>query len=267
MKMKQMKQWLMVAAVVALCGAMTGCKGNAQRPVNGTFESPIGKGTAPEAVLDATKKMAVTDERLETVMEDKANGVAVYSLLNCSDEVSSEGYGMLIAKGDVPTAMPQIRHGRMPRARYDAATGDLWMVGSDIDGTGVNVERPYLLRFDADGHADIVREIDPYDIQQALCKVLTYSINGQEITFYAEGKELAKVTNTMEDMGGFMDDAIYIGEQIAYGIEGPLTVQVTPGVNFVVGKILHYDDMPTISATVTLDENGGITLSDFKAEP
>ena len=265
--MKQMKQWLMVAAVVALCGAMTGCKGNAQRPVNGTFESPIGKGTAPEAVLDATKKMAVTDERLETVMEDKANGVAVYSLLNCSDEVSSEGYGMLIAKGDVPTAMPQIRHGRMPRARYDAATGDLWIVGSDIDGTGVNVERPYLLRFDADGHADIVREIDPYDIQQALCKVLTYSINGQEITFYAEGKELAKVTNTMEDMGGFMDDAIYIGEQIAYGIEGPLTVQVTPGVNFVVGKILHYDDMPTISATVTLDENGGITLSDFKAEP
>ena len=267
MKMKQMKQWLMVAAVVALCGAMTGCKGNAQRPVKGTFESPIGKGTAPEAVLDATKKMAVTDERLETVMEDKANGVAVYSLLNCSDEVSSEGYGMLIAKGDVPTAMPQIRHGRMPRARYDAATGDLWIVGSDIDGTGVNVERPYLLRFDADGHADIVREIDPYDIQQALCKVLTYSINGQEITFYAEGKELAKVTNTMEDMGGFMDDAIYIGEQIAYGIEGPLTVQVTPGVNFVVGKILHYDDMPTISATVTLDENGGITLSDFKAEP
>ena len=267
MKMKQMKQWLMVAAVVALCGAMTGCKGNAQRPVNGTFESPIGKGTAPEAVLDATKKMAVTDERLETVMEDKANGVAVYSLLNCSDEVSSEGYGMLIAKGDVPTAMPQIRHGRMPRARYDAATGDLWIVGSDIDGTGVNVERPYLLRFDADGHADIVREIDPYDIQQALCKVLTYSINGQEITFYAEGKELAKATNTMEDMGGFMEDAIYIGEQIAYGIEGPLTVQVTPGVNFVVGKILHYDDMPTISATVTLDENGGITLSDFKAEP
>ena len=265
--MKQMKQWLMVAAVVALCGAMTGCKGNAQRPVKGTFESPIGKGTAPEAVLDATKKMAVTDERLETVMEDKANGVAVYSLLNCSDEVSSEGYGMLIAKGDVPTAMPQIRHGRMPRARYDAATGDLWIVGSDIDGTGVNVERPYLLRFDADGHADIVREIDPYDIQQALCKVLTYSINGQEITFYAEGKELAKVTNTTEDMGGFMDDAIYIGEQIAYGIEGPLTVQVTPGVNFVVGKILHYDDMPTISATVTLDENGGITLSDFKAEP
>ena len=266
MTMKQMKQWLMVAAVVVQCCMMTGCKGNAQRPVNGTFEGLIGKGTPPEAVLDATKKLAVTDERLETVMEDKASGVAVYSLMNCSDEVSCEGYGMLIAKGDVPTAMPQIRHGRMPRARYDATTGDLWIVGSDIEGTGINVERPYLLRFDADGHAEIASEIDPYEIQQALCKALTYSIDGQEITFYAEGKELAKATNTMKDMGGFMDDAIYIGEQIAYGIEGPLTVHVTPGVNFVVGKVLHYDDMPTISATVIRTDDGNFKLSDFKAE-
>lgn len=267
MTMKQMKQWLMVAAVVALCGTMTGCKGNAQRPVNGMFEGPIGKGTPPEAVLDATKKMAVTDERLETVMEDKASGVAVYSLLNCSDEVSSEGYGMLIAKGDVPTAMPQIRHGRMSRARYDAATGDLWIIGSDVDGTGINVERPYLLRFDGDSHAAIVSEVDPYEIQQAMSKALTYTIEGQDITFYAEGKELAKATNKMEDMGGFMDDAIYIGEQIAYSIDGPLTVHVTPGVNFVVGKVLHYEDMPTISATVTINDNGSVTLSDFKAEP
>jgi hypothetical protein len=32
MTMKEMKQWLMFAAVVALCGMMTGCKGNAQPP-------------------------------------------------------------------------------------------------------------------------------------------------------------------------------------------------------------------------------------------
>jgi hypothetical protein len=66
-------------------------------------------------------------------------------------------------------------------------------------------------------------------------------------------------------MGGFMDDAIYIGEQIAYGIEGPLTVHITPGVNFVVGKVLHYDDMPTISATVIRTDDGNFKLSDFKA--
>ena len=264
--MKQMKKWLMIAAVVALCGTMAGCKGSAQRPVNGTMESAIGKGETPEAVMDVCKKLTPADERLETVMEDKANGVSVWSLLKCSDEVSSEGYGMLIAKGDVPTVLPQIRHGRMPRARFDAATGNMWIVGSDIEGTGINVERPYLLRFDDDGHADIAGEIDPYEIQQALCQVLTYSIKGQDITFYCEGKELVKVTNKIEDMGEFMDDAIYIGEQISYSIDGPLTVHVTPGVNFVTGKILHYDDMPTISATVTM-EDGGIKLSDFKAEP
>jgi hypothetical protein len=134
-----------------------------------------------------------------------------------------------------------------------------------MEGTGVNVERPYLLRFDDNGYASIANSIDPYEMQQALCKVLTYSINGEEITFYAEGKPLTTVTNTVKDMGGFMDDAIYVGEQISYGIEGPITVHVTPGVNFVVGKVLHYDDMPTFSATVTLEENGP-KLSDFKVE-
>jgi hypothetical protein len=211
-------------------------------------------------------KQVNLDERYETVMEDKTTGVVVYSLLNCGDTVSSEGYGIVVGKGDVKTALPQLRHGRMPRARYDAATGDLWILGSDMEGTGVNVERPYLLRFDDNGYASIANSIDPYEMQQALCKALTYSIDGQEITFYAEGKELAKATNKMEDMGGFMDDAIYIGEQIAYGIEGPLTVQVTPGINFVVGKVLQYDDMPTITATVTLGEDGNITLGDFKAQ-
>ena len=263
--MKQMKQWLTVAAVIALCGTMTGCKGNAQRPVNGTMEEAVAPGDAPQAVYDLMKQVNL-DERYETVMEDKTTGVAVYSLLNCGDTVSSEGYGIVVGKGDVKTALPQLRHGRMPRARYDAATGDLWILGSDMEGTGVNVERPYLLRFDDNGYASIANSIDPYEMQQALCKVLTYSINGQEITFYGDGKELAKATNKMQDMGGFMDDAIYIGEQISYSIEGPITVHVTPGVNFVVGKVLHYDDMPTISATVTMNDVGGFSLSDFKAE-
>lgn len=263
--MKLMKQWLAVAAVAALCGTMAGCKGSTQRPVNGTFDSSDGMGAPSEAVMDVFKQITPTDERMETVMEDKAGGIAVWSLLKCSDEVSNEGFGMLVGKGDVMTALPQLRHGRIPRARYDAASGDLWILGSDMEGTGVNVERPYLLRFGDDGHAGIVTSIDPYDMQQAFCQVLTYSIKDQDITFYAEGKELITVTNQIEDMGDFMDDAIYIGEQISYGIEGPLTVHVTPGVNFVTGKILHYDDMPTISAIVTMTDTG-FTLSDISVD-
>lgn len=255
---------MIATTLVAMCATMGCSKHNAQLPVNGTMEEAVAPGEAPQAVVDLMKHVNI-DDCYETLMEDKTTDVSVWSLLKCSDEVSSEGYGIVVGKGDVKTALPQIRHGRMPRAHYDAATGDLWILGSDMEGTGVNVERPYLLRFGEDGYATIVNSIDPYEMQQAFCKALTYSINGQEITFYAEGKELAKATNTVEDMGGFMDDAIYIGEQISYGIEGPITVHVTPGVNFVVGKVLHYDNMPTITATVNLTDNG-ITLSDFKAE-
>ena len=263
--MKEMKQWLMIAAVVTLCSAMmTGCKCNAQRPVNGTMEEAVAVGEAPQAVVDLMKHVNI-DECYETLLEDKTTGVGVWSLLKCSDTISSEGYGMVVAKGDVKTALPQLRHGRMPRARYDAATGDLWILGSDMEGTGVNVERPYLLRFGDDGYASIVNSVDPYEMQEAIRKVLTYSIDGQDITFYNKGKKLVTVTNHIEDMGGFMDDAIYIGEQVSYSIEGPLTVHITPGVNFVVGKVLHYDDMPTFSATVNLTTES-IELGDFQVD-
>ena len=258
----------MVAAVAALCGMMmAGCKdnGNGQRPVNGTMDEALAQGEAPKAVVDLMKRVNI-DDRYETVMEDKATRVAVYSLLKCEDTISSEGFGMVIAKGDVKTAMPQMIHGRMPRARYDASTGDLWIVGGVMEGTGVNVERPSLLRFGDDGYVSIVNSIDPYEMQEAWRKVLTYSIDGQNITFYANGKELITVTNQIKDMGDFMDDAIYIGEQISYSIEGPLIVHVTPGLNFVTGKVLHYDDMPTFSATVTLDENNNFTLGELKVD-
>ena len=264
MTMRQTAQWLIVAAVIALCGMTTGCKDKAQRPANGTMEEAIAPGDAPQAVVDLMKRVNI-DECYETLMEDKTTGVSVWSLMKCSDTVSSEGYGMVVAKGDVKTALPKLRHGRMPRARYDAATGDLLIVGADTEGTGVNIERIYMLRFDDNGYASITNSIDPYEMQQAWCKALTYSIDGQDITFYADGKPLTTVTNHIEDMGGFMDDAIYIGEQISYSIEGPITVHVTPGVNFVVGKVLHYDDMPTLSATVTMDESGP-KLSNFTVE-
>ena len=261
-----MKQWFVIAAVVALCGMTTGCKDkdSVQRPVKGTMEEAVAPDDAPQAVRDLMKHINI-DDRYETLMEDKKNEVSVWSLVKCSDEVSSEGYGIVIGKGNVKTSLPHMRHGRMPRAHYDAATGDLWILGSQVEGTGVNVERPYLVNFNDIGYASITNSIEPYEIQEAMCKVLTYSIDGQDITFYADGKPLTTVTNHIEDMGDFMDDAIYIGEQISYGIEGPITVHVTPGVNFVTGKVLHYDDMPTISATVTMTESGP-SLSDFKVD-
>lgn len=266
--MKQMKQWLLIAAVFALCGMVGGCKGHGklQLPVNGTLGNTVEIGDYPQAVNDVMKQVNI-DDRYETLMEDKTTGVSVSSLLKCSDEVSSEGFGVVVAKGDVKTALPQIRHGKMPRAHYDATTGDLVILGSAMEGTGVNVEMPYFLRFGSDGYASIVGTIDPYEIQEAVRQQLTYSIKGQDITFYCQGKELVTVTNHITDMGDYMQDAIYIGEQITYSIEGPLTVHITPGVNFVTGKILHYDDMPTFSATVNKNlENNNLELGELQVE-
>lgn len=266
--MKQMKQWLMTAAaVVALCGAMTGCKADAGKPVNGTMDNPVEMGNAPEAVYNVMKKITRTDERLETIMEDKATGVAVYSLMRCDDETSSEGYGILVAKGDVVTAFPKIRHGNMPRARYDAQADNLWLACGEVEGTGVLAEALYCLHFDDKGNAEVTEAINPYLVQQAACKMLTYKVDGQDITFYSEGKELSRVTNHITDMGDIMDDAIYIGEQITYSIDTPMTVHITPGLNFVTGKVLLYDDMPTFTAGWdVLDGGQMMRLHDIKPD-
>ena len=104
-------------------------------------------------------------------------------------------------------------------------------------------------------------------MQQALCNQLKYSIKGEKITLYCGDQEPVTVTNTVKDMGDFYDDALWFGEQLSYDISGEnVYVRATPGVSFVTGKVLHYDDMPTISAKVTLNADGSFTLSDVKIE-
>jgi hypothetical protein len=132
-----------------------------------------------------------------------------------------------------------------------------------MEGTGTLVERPYLIQFDENNHAAIKASIDPYDMQQELCKRITYSIDGQNITLYADEKPIATVTNQTKDMGEFYDDPIWIGEQIEYQVGKKLTVCFVPGISFVTGKVLIYDDMPTIAADVELTADG-FNLSDFR---
>ena len=81
---------MMAAAVIVLCGMTTGCKDNAQRPVNGTMEEAVAPGDAPQVVVDLMKHVNI-DECYETLMEDKTTGVSVWSLMKCSDTLSSEG--------------------------------------------------------------------------------------------------------------------------------------------------------------------------------
>lgn len=108
--------------------------------------------------------------------------------------------------------------------------------------------------------------INLYDVQQALSSRLGYSIKGEDITFYVDDKAVSTVTNTITEMGGFDDDAIWIGEQMSLEKResGGLQVRVTPGMKFITGLVLHYENMPTFTAEVTLSDAGELTLTNLQ---
>jgi len=268
--MKKTKLW-MIATILVLCGSsvvLTGCKVKAKaeiRSVAGTLEDILPLDTAPATVHEAMN-LAFMD-RYENALDDKENGVSVWYLVNCNPGVSSEGFGLIVTKNKQSTQLPNIYHGRNPRAHYDAQKGVLWIICGVMEGTGVQVERLYMLRFSDDNKAHIVSAIDPYDMQHVFQERLNYSIDGDEITFYEGHQELCVATNHTTDMGGF-DEAqpIWIGEQISYDLSsGAPRVMVVPGVKFTTGLVLTYDDMPTLMASVDIHDDGSFEIGKIEA--
>ena len=256
---------LCIAAILAIGTIAVSCKGKKTetKPVKGVLEEPVREGTAPEQVV-ATLDRHVLDQNFEMILNDTVNNIHVWSLVRCDSTTSSEGFGIVVAKDGRATIFADIRHGNTPEAHYNKASETLWFTGVSIEGTGTHVERFFKIGFRKDGPHFIAATIDPYEMQQALINELKYSIKDDVITLYNGEKELAKVTNTVKDMGDFFEDAVWLGEQISYDISGDqLLVNATPGVSFVTGKVLHYDDMPTITARVTLNNDGSFTLSDI----
>ena len=254
----------MVAALVVV-GILTGCKGRDAevKPVYGTLEEAFGLESATQEVQEAMASVAL-DDRYENTFEDEKDGVAVWSLMRLNDERSAEGMGIVVVKDGKATAFPDIRHGNQPSARYDAATRTLWFAGAEMEGTGIRVERLYELHIADDGSASIAQSIDPYDMQQALLQRLGYSIDGQSISFYDEKRLLCCVTDTVSDMGGFDEEPIWIGEQLSYDLSAePIRVLCLPGLKYVTGLVLNYDAMPTISATLMLNHDGGFALDNI----
>ena len=256
---------LISAAAAIVCGVMLmACNGKGIKPINGTLEQPMGETNAPEMVAKTMENTTI-DSRYESIMADEDNKVSVWSLMKIDDNNSSEGYGIIVVKDGIATAFPNIRHGNNPSAHYNAATGKLLITGAAMEGTGVLVEQPYILAFGDDGRASIEATIDPYDIQQVAHSHASYSVEGEQITLYNDKQPIYIATNTITDMGGFDDETVWIGEQIAYDISGDvIVVHITPGVNYVVGKVLLYDDMPTISARVSINDEGTLSLDDVE---
>lgn len=246
---------------------MAGCKSADvnTKQMAGTMEEPVPSDMMPDSVQQATLK--AMKYHCHELMNDTVNEVYVVSI-DEMDEISTEGYGIQVTKGAMSTTFPNIRNTREPQAKYDAKTGDLWLTSSAMEGTGVRVEWLYQIRFGENELAYIKTEVNPYDVQQALLQRLGYTIEGETITLFDGDKQLATVTNTIKDMGGFDDEQpLWIGEQLYYDVSGDMPkVIFTPGVKFTTGLVLTYDDMPELSAPISIDENGQFTIHETAIE-
>lgn len=247
---------------LSLAFLLSACdRGTELKVVRGTLDGPVTVDPAPETVLQA---MDSGTGYYETILEDTIAGVRVQSLLSVAEDESSEGYGILVTKDGKATYFPGLYHGRNPLARYDKGKDVLWLTCGVMEGTGVLVEKPCLIHFDADGTARIVAEINPYDVQQALMERLRYNVKGEEITFFDQTRDriIGHLSNTVTDMGGFdAEQPVWIGEQFCYDISNDdLYIQLLPGVKYTTGLVLHYDDSPLLVAEVSIKEDGTIDI-------
>lgn len=252
-----MKKILLIPTTLILTIILSACTGtNAKFPhVAGLLDEPLPADTAPAHVLEAMER-AERYHQYE-IMSDTANDISVEAIGE-ADTTSTEGYGIVVVKGATSTVFPHIPNSRQPLARYCRETGDLWLTCSAMAGTGVAVERLYQIRFNNSDSAYIANAIDPYALQQQLCQRLGYSIDGEKMTLYDRSRELTTATNTVTDMGDFDDEhPLWIGEQMQYDLSGNRPcLLVTPGVKYTTGLVLTYDDMPTLSTPIGID-NGG----------
>lgn len=258
-----MKKELFVAfiSILMIAVSLTSCNRKYPKPMNGVLDF-VFKSEVPEKVNEIAEEFGF-DEKYEILLDEKQDGVEVYSITGFTDGTSSEGYGIMIRKDGVWSAFPEICHGKNPLARYDKKSNSLWLTGGVMEGTGVFVEKLYHIKFNEDGKAYIAEDIDPYLMQKALCEKFGYSIKDESIIFYAGERELCVRENKEKDMGGFDKDAIWIGEQLFYDISGDdIYVYFVPGVKFVTGLVLHYENMPTLMARITIDKDGHFTVSD-----
>lgn len=255
---------LLISLFLAILLVTVSCKNTAIRSVSGVLDEKMQVASAPECVRQAMQN-PITDNRFEMILNDEQNHVAVWSLIHCSDDVSAEGYGIVVHNGPTTTVFPDVLHGKNPTAFYDSANENLWLATAVMEGTGTHVEQLHLLRFDSNGRATIVNTIDPYDLQKSFIQHIGYSIDGKNITFYVDNQPIHTATSTVDDMGGFYDEPVWIGEQISYVVGDTLRALVTPGVSFNVGKVLLYDDMPTVSADVILFDTA-VAIQNIRVE-
>lgn len=291
-----MKKILVIAAAVIFLGGLSVLMNSCQtkqsgiRPVAGTLDAPLPADTAPQHVQEAYGK-ALKVHPFD-ILSDEANSISVCGIGEV-DTTSTEGYGIMVTKGATSTTFLNIRNTRQPMACYDAQTGNLWLTSSAMEGSGVRVEWLYQIRFHDNDSAYVAAVVNPYDVQQALCQRLGYTLDGDSVTLcdvtpdgatplatlpqplpIREGSDIplhqkspqGKVTTPLPDREGLGESPLlFIGEQLFYDLTGnQVQLQVVPGVKFADSPVLIYDDMPTLSLPVTLSGEGTPAFGEFQ---
>ena len=250
-------------AILAIAMMTAGCR-NARvekKQLAGTMDVPVLSDVMPDHVQQAMAK--AMKYHSHDLLNDAENEILVASIDEV-DETSTEGYGINVTKGAMSTTFPNIRNTRQPQAGYNAKAGDLWLTSSAMEGSGVRVEWLHQIRFGDNDLAYVKTEVNPYGVQQGLLQRLSYSIKGETISLYDGDKLLATVTNSLKEMGDFDEQPLWIGEQLYYEVSsGDPKVIFTPGVKYTSAPILFYDDMPELSAPITIDENGLFTIHEI----
>ena len=248
-------------SAAALCLMFAGCVAKvAVQPLSGALEAPLVEDTLPAHVRQALAEAKLYHQY--EIMSDEAEGISV-SAIGEADNHPTDGFGIVVVRNATSVTFPHIRNSRQPNALYDSASGDLWLSTSAMEGSGVEVQRLYRLRFRGDS-AYIAAVAEPYAVQQEALAHLGYSLDGSRITFYVDGASVSTVTNTVTDQGEMAADALWIGESMTYALTvGGPHVCITPGLRFASGPVFYYDDMPTFTPSIAVGDDGSVTLSEW----
>lgn len=110
-----------IIAMLVIAGlSLISCNKKDIKPLNGILDS-VFQLKAPEKTQKIAEKFGF-DENYEKLLDEKEDGVGVYSIYGFKDGTSSEGFGILVHKDGVWSAFPKICHGKNPLARYKGLT-------------------------------------------------------------------------------------------------------------------------------------------------
>lgn len=206
-----------------------------------TISKPFKKdtyGKKEQNNMNAVKKVldSVDFEKdnkiIECIYGDLESEISVWSLISDRSGKTLNNYGVLIRSNEKNYVFEDVCHGNNPNVDVDEDNGIILLSGGIMEGTGTLTEALYIFKT-SDDKVEKIGFVDPYDVQNYFAENLKFDLEGNVVKFKLGNKVISEFTNTEDGQGTLR--AIAVGDQIAYEIddEHNVTVNVTPGLQFV----------------------------------